>query len=311
MLAAARVEAEELPLELVWEAPAECPSSAEVHAELQRVVKVQPRLGLARLVARVEVTRKGAGYVARVTTEHDGRRGERSLSAADCALMVRSVSLVLGLAFGEGSEIAGEESSTSRPMTPPSPASPSATTQEASTPAPASPSASTRPEVGVWIAGGVGFALLTSAAFAGEAGVDLRFSRVSLGLRGFGWPGVNQTSADLAASYAAFGGGARGCGLAPLGSLVFAGCGAFAVAAVRGAADASETVRADSATAPWYAVSAAISLDWPRGSWLQLRATGELFVSLNRPRFKIEDGRTTHRVSAFVPLLAAGVVLVL
>jgi hypothetical protein len=152
---------------------------------------------------------------------------------------------------------------------------------------------------------------LPSAAFAGEIGLEVRFRNISLGLRGFALPGVTETSADLRASYAAFGGGVRACGLAPLDSFEFAGCGGFAVAAVHGAADASDTIRPDSATAPWYALSAALAVDWPRDSWLKLRATGELSVSFNRPQFEIEQGRTTHRVSALVPLLAAGVVLVL
>jgi hypothetical protein len=153
--------------------------------------------------------------------------------------------------------------------------------------------------------------LLPSPSFAGEVGVEVQFAAVSLGVRGFGWPGVHEESEDVRTGYAAYGGGARGCGLLPLDSLVWTGCAGFSAAAVRGAAESSEAIRSDSATAPWYSVSAAVGVDWPRDSRIRLRATGELSVSLNRPRFRIEGGETTHRVSALVPLLAAGVLLVL
>jgi hypothetical protein len=163
----------------------------------------------------------------------------------------------------------------------------------------------------VWIAGGVGFGLLPAAAFVGELGVEVRFAGISLGVRGFGWPGVQQQSADVRAGYAAYGGGVRGCGLASLASLGLAGCAGFGLAALDGAADPSEAIRADSATAPWYSISAAVAADWPHDSRVRLRASGELSLSLNRPRFTIEDRETKHHVSALMPSVVAGVVLVL
>jgi hypothetical protein len=281
-----------------------------VRAELERVVNVQRRVGLELLIAKVEVARKGPRFVARVTTAHAGRVGARILSAPDCAVMVRSVSLVLGLAFGEGTESANPESSNEAPAaesSPPPESGPAVIASESFAPT----SAMKPPDVGVWIAGGVGFGLLPAAAFAAEIGIEARFDVFSVGVRGFGWPGVHQQSAELRAGYAAYGGGVRGCGLAALASLELAGCAGLALAAVRGAADGSQAIVADSATAPWYSISAALAVDWPRDARLRLRASGELSVSLNRPHFTIEERETQHRAAALVPFFAAGVLLVL
>ncbi|HET8937039.1 MAG TPA: hypothetical protein VFN67_26535 [Polyangiales bacterium] len=53
-------------------------------------------------------------------TQHEGRRGERTLAAADCHTLARSVTLVLALAFGPGVEL--------EPATPPSQPSAAAAT---------------------------------------------------------------------------------------------------------------------------------------------------------------------------------------
>ena len=95
----------QLPLELDWDAPAECPSSAEVRAEVERIARVGPGYTLTPLVASARVERKAGHYGVELKTEHEGQRGQRGLSAADCRTLVRTVTLVLALAFGEGVEV--------------------------------------------------------------------------------------------------------------------------------------------------------------------------------------------------------------
>jgi hypothetical protein len=98
------------PLELTWNAPAECGSAEQVRAELERIARVRPGLQLTKLAARAEVERRGAGFAVALYTEHEGESGERRLEAADCRTLVRTVTLVLALAFGAGVEVAEEES---------------------------------------------------------------------------------------------------------------------------------------------------------------------------------------------------------
>jgi hypothetical protein len=94
-----------LPLELAWNAPSECPTGDDVRAELGRIANVKSGLSLRRLIARVEVGRRNNTYIAVLRTEHDGRVGQRQLEAASCPTLVRSVTLVLALAFGAGVEV--------------------------------------------------------------------------------------------------------------------------------------------------------------------------------------------------------------
>src|SRR5512139_886504 len=89
-----------LPLELSWQAPSECPTASDVHAELARIASAAPGEDLQPLKADVAVAHSGARYTAQLRTEHEGLVGERTLQAEDCATLARSVTLVLALAFG-------------------------------------------------------------------------------------------------------------------------------------------------------------------------------------------------------------------
>jgi hypothetical protein len=94
-----------LPLELEWHAPTECPSANAVRAELSRIANVRSGLTLRPLVARIQVIRRANTYTAALHTEHEGRSGQRQLEATNCRTLVRSVTLVLALAFGAGVEV--------------------------------------------------------------------------------------------------------------------------------------------------------------------------------------------------------------
>ena len=67
-----------------------------------RIAKVAPGHVLTALAASAWVERRGGGYAVELKTEHEGQRGQRALSAADCKTLVRTVTLVIALAFGEG-----------------------------------------------------------------------------------------------------------------------------------------------------------------------------------------------------------------
>jgi hypothetical protein len=108
-----------LPLELSWQAPAECPSADDVHAELARIAHARPGHVLEPLRADGRVRRDHRRYVLEVHTEHQGQAGERRVEAKDCRTLVRTLTLILALTFGAGVELATESEATSEPVAPP------------------------------------------------------------------------------------------------------------------------------------------------------------------------------------------------
>lgn len=321
-----------LPLELTWDAPAECPDAAAVRAQLERIARVRPGFTLTPLTARAEVAHDGARYGLRLHTEHDGRRGERRLEADDCETLASSVTLVLALAFGAGVEVsdaasaashggAGDASAAAPPAAPT--AAEAADARAApSAPAPAGEAPSVDPDppadtgagaadglaLGVLIGGGAQLALLPAPALAASAGVELRSGALSLGLLATGWPTVNEAiRAGVQARFDGIGGALAGCGHVPVDALSFALCASAHVAALRGRA--SGALDGGSKTAPWYAAGISASLTWPRTSALRVRVRSALALSLDRASFEIEGIGEVHRVPLLAPDLALLLVL--
>jgi hypothetical protein len=321
-----------LPLELDWRAPTECASSSAIREELARITRVPAGVTLQPLIARVDIHRSGAMFVAALRTEHEGRAGERRLEADSCPTLVRSITLVLALAFGSGVEVSEptrveaaqpKAAGSSVPSRSDEPRDASAATSEASSTAgtealsdPSTPDRSdhVRPlRWNLWLTGGAQFGLLPSTAFVTSLGAELETPRVWIGLRAQFWPGVSQDmrtdqAGQVEARYAALGLAVRGC-LVPLQTLTLALCGTFGVAAIRGAAMNADRVDGSASIAPWYTGELAAAIDWPRAARVRLRLEANLTTSLSRPQFTIEGVGTAHHVPLFVPLFAAGVVL--
>lgn len=97
-----------LPLELTWRAPAPCPQTAELQAELARIARVQPGFALTPLSAHGEVEEHAGHYRVRLQTVYEGETGERLLEADDCHTLTRSVTLVIALAFGPSVEVTND-----------------------------------------------------------------------------------------------------------------------------------------------------------------------------------------------------------
>jgi hypothetical protein len=102
-----RASARDLPLELDWTAPPECPTADEVRAELALATRV--RAGSQPVLrARAIITREGDEYVLSLTTLRDGDRREKQGRAPDCATLQHMATLILGLALGESVDFALE-----------------------------------------------------------------------------------------------------------------------------------------------------------------------------------------------------------
>src|SRR5690349_5486204 len=69
-------DAQELPVELDWEAPEECPSRVAVLARVRELVGGAGD-GAPLVHARGTITKAGNGFELRLQTEQEGQRGER------------------------------------------------------------------------------------------------------------------------------------------------------------------------------------------------------------------------------------------
>ena len=93
----------------------------------------------------------------------------------------------------------------------------------------------------------------------------------------------------------------------PLAVLSLAACASFRAAALR--AQTEGALEEGGATAPYFGVGAFAGLTFPREGVLRVRLEGGFAISLDRPRFAIDNLREVHRVSAFVGDLGAVVLI--
>jgi hypothetical protein len=315
---AARAEAQSgLPLELSWAAPGECPSSAELQAELARVAHPRPGHVLEPVHARATVTRESRHYVLNVHTEHQGQAGERRVEAKDCKTLVRTLTLILALTFGAGVELQDEASSAEGQE-----GASDTDTQAAVKPEPGAPEAAKReipsepetsPPAGPVEASSSRWSLLAGPTVvwnlaprvAGGFALGATFERGALVLGA-------RTSASFAAQsspaphvnahFTGFGASLRGCGRLALWQLSAGLCAGARALALRGRA--SGAIREASAVAPWYAATGNAFVAWPRNARFRAQLEGGLDVSLNRPRFLIQGLSEVHQVPRVVPELA-------
>lgn len=305
----ARADDAPLELDLDWQAPRECPSGADIHAELARIAKVRAGRVPPRVTARGTIERDGARYRLRLRTVQTGQAGERELVSGDCRVLAREVTLLLALAYGEGVEIVtatsdATQTATATPTPTPMPTpTPTSTPIAISTPTPPS-SFHASYLAGAGILAG---ALPRPAPFL-VAGADLGTERWWIAPRVLALPRTHDTlGGHLVAHYDGLGLSLTGCGGAGIGSWLVAACfGAGATALRASSVGATES---GEAVAPWYTATGGVSLGWPAGATLALRLEGQLHVSLNEPRFVVEGFGEAHRVPRFGPDLALFLVL--
>lgn len=126
---ASHAETAELPLELEWSAPPECPTAEQVRAELARVTRTRAG-NQKQLRARAEIAKEADEYVLSLTTVRDGERREKLGRAPDCATLQQMATLILGLALGDSVELVLDDSGVAQSPPEPSPAPAPATRRE-------------------------------------------------------------------------------------------------------------------------------------------------------------------------------------
>jgi hypothetical protein len=110
---------EELPIAIVWSAPAECPTIEALKAEILRVAGQVPPPS-EPLSATVTVQRGAAGWQLTLATAAGARAGERRLAGPDCGELMRAAALVLALMINPQASLLAEPP----PPPPPPPAPP-------------------------------------------------------------------------------------------------------------------------------------------------------------------------------------------
>jgi hypothetical protein len=305
-----------LPLELSWQAPSECPTASEVHAELARIASAAPGETPRPLSADVTVTSSAARFTARLTTEQEGLVGERTLQAEDCATLTRSVTLVLALAFGRGVQLR-QGSALAEPSTAAAPApatraeqAPSASTStpppererpadEAGNDAGATPS---RIRFGALLGGGAQLTLMPGVAPILTAGAALDLDVLSIELRTSALTGTSEPLDTGTAARAVLDGvlaTALACTHVALANFCAGGRGGAIRARSRGLFETGREI------APWYALALSAGLSWPEQSPVQLSVEALLAISITRPRFEVTGYGIAHRAPLLAPELSA------
>ncbi|HET9955160.1 MAG TPA: hypothetical protein VFQ61_11685 [Polyangiaceae bacterium] len=317
----ARAE-ERLPLELDWEAPAECSNADSVHAELARIAHVRAGREVQPLAAKVRIRKLGPRYRLLLHITQGGSSSERTLAASECRALQREVTLVLALAFGEGVELTTDEPAEVRerhgedepqgtridePTPPVAAPPPEPAPVQVRTPKPTPPRRSPAPANRFrwdWLAGGGALwrALPVTSPVA-FLGADVGFDSWWLQPRVQLIPGVNrELPRGIQTRYDGLGATLAGCSGAALASLRLATCLSLSATALRGRA--SGAVEEENAIAPWYTAGAHVSLLWPARGWLGGGVEGAFSYSLSRPRFRINGLADVHTVPRVAPALS-------
>jgi hypothetical protein len=307
--------AEPLPLELSWDAPADCPSYIEVVDELERITRVRPGRVLTSIKAQAKIERTNDGrYRLRLRTQREDQKGDTELDASTCLPLKRGVTLVLALAFGDGVEVVDEKA-------PPAPlpanghdAPVSPRPSFALEPPDGAARASERDAVSgraplrwsPWLAATAASGLLGNLSIGNRIGLALGQTHWEAMTQLTFWPPVSAARVQgIDASFFAIIGTAGVCGRAPFGAWSIAACAAFEVGAIRGRSLGA--FRDSSATAPWYAADPSVVITAPIYGPVKLRAEGSLSIAIDPPRFAIESLGDVYAVSRYVPAASLGI----
>jgi hypothetical protein len=315
--ARAQAESTGLPLELDWQAPAECYSEEMIRAELARIASVRPGRTPAKLSAHGRIERVEGLYRLSLVLTRDGHTFERQLAASECRALGREVTLVLALAFGEGVELVAEPGSGDPPK--PEPEVPASARAQTTAKKPVGPAPEDRPaprdsanterlRAAAFLGGGVFFRTLPGVAARAFAGADIGWRRAWLAPRiDLVLPVSDDLERGVDARYDGLGGALAFCLGHPALDAMFAFCATGGATAVRGrSTGASES---GSAVAPWYTAGAAVSAAWPERGFVGVRLETSLLVSLNQPRFVVEGLGQAHQISRLVPALTLSLLL--
>ena len=288
----------QLPLELAWDVPAECPDADAVRAELERIVVLAEGRSPALLVAEGRIVRATEGFRLTLSTEREGERGRRTLVASSCGDLLRAVTLVLALAYGEGVELRTddeeEEPEARAPAVVPTSVEARGDAPIAEPPRVASPSLDA---VRLFVLGELGtlVGLLPEASFAGALGVEVGSAYWRARLRLAASPGAARSLAEGAsAQLVGMSAGLEGCAGAPVDAIRGEACAGVVLYGVHGRAQGLADAR--EALAPLVSLRGALSVGVATGA-IEVRLVGGVEWASSQPRFEVIGLGTVHVVS--------------
>lgn len=299
-----------LPLDLTWDAPAECPSYSEVVTELERITRVRSGREITPVRAQAKIERTPDGrYRLRLLTEREGQTGETELDASSCPVLKRGVTLVLALTLGDGVDVV-DEAQAAKADAPEPDASPDrpAPAKPASVVAPAQPAKRAGPELATlrfspWLAASGAWGLLRKPSFGPQLGVALGKPHWQARVDVTFWPPVaGARYQNIESSYLAFVGALGGCARIMPAGWSLAGCAGLQIGVIHGSSQGA--LSDGSATAPWYAVAPSVVVTAPAPVAVRLEAS--VAVALDPPRFAIRYVADVYTVSRLVPALSIG-----
>jgi len=301
-----RARADALPVDLSWDAPAECPSQDEVMKELARIVRVREGRVVTPINAQAKIEHVAGGrYRLHLRTQREDQTGDTDLDAVTCAVLKRGVTLVLALALGDGVDLVDEKA---QPPAEPPPKPPLA-------PVPPQPPVARRPpaeqrqqnawRLSPWVAGVGSSGLNGKPAFGAQIGLEMGRSYWQALLQlSYLPPTASDRVQGIDSSFSAVVAAAGACARLPLHAWSVAACAVTEVGAIHGSAQGS--FRDSSNTAPWYALGPAVIATAPIYGRVQLHLAVSLSVAWQPPRFAIQGLGDVYVVSRYVPAVALG-----
>lgn len=287
-----------LPVELEWEAPADCPDRSVV---LERVrdhavsLEEPPR----PIHARAAVAADAGGYAVHLVIDGEDGGSEHELTSRHCDVLANATAFMIAVAMDP---VAKAEADTRHLETPASSVEPTPrVSPRPADPAPAregpAESAARRPALGfVEAAGGVQLAQLGPATpiVRLEAGVRLGWARLGVAASYLTPVARDLDDSDGQLRLQQWSVGVSGCALPRAGRVEFPVCVAFAGGQVRGRTSGIAAPASDTQVASFGALSSGVL--WAPRPRIGLGLRGETWVNIARGNFEVGGLGTVFRV---------------
>jgi hypothetical protein len=319
---AAPAWAEPAPIELQWNAPADCPGATYVLERASRLVGPRARVRSVRSSAVVTPSRQG--FELDLTTETDGSRGHRTLQAPSCPSLADATAMILALivsgetgALPEQGVPGASHPIQSRGALSPAlgqaparrarnhPSTPSTGSRRRSrTPSPARPRST---ELGLDAGSAVLLGRFPGATLALAAALIAQVDPFELAMvAGLGPQHESSLTEELSAEFTWLSAGLRACYVPRLQALAVGPCVATEQIWVRATAH-GERIDSLAGRGRWTETWLGPRLVWPHPLWA-LGAAVELGVPWERQEFRLEgESRPVYRVGALLGRLSLGV----
>jgi len=300
---AASTERQELPLTLEWSAPPDCPSRAQVRAEVERIVRARPGFSLPALSVDAQVLRTRNEYRVHLELTRAGETTRRDFQSESCHALLRAATLTIALSFGDGADISETNPAEEQAKPEPAPTSspPAATAKASSEPPAPSESSAARRHLALGLGGAWSPNAFDGNSFAVHAAAALRWPSALLTWTNRVWlPRTTQpTDSESARFWAAT------TSLAPglrhrFGALELELAFAVQVGLIHGAG--AEIDSPAQAWAPWYALAPCVGLGLELGRGVRVALGQEFVLTPVRPEFEIEPIGTVYRLPVLTPV---------